>query len=400
VSLRVALYHNLPPGGALRVVREFVERAPSDVEVDVFSLDIRAGSPFPPVPILAGRNVGTWQEPLSAGRLGTALSGKLARPALSARLGAAEKRVAHQMNEGAYDVAYVHPCWLAHTPGLIRDLEIPSVLYLHEVRRATFEPAYVHSRPRQFRSIPGWSVDRLVDRQMGWRDRSSVAAADQIVCNSTYTAERILGCYGRTAEVLRPGVDPSVFHPTQASTERREPRVLSVGGLEHFKNHHVVVEALGRLPSLSRPRLGLVYERCDPSYRAALLAQAAELHVEVEEYQGIDDGSLSRLYSASLATVLAAQLEPLGLVALESIACGTPVVAVREAGYRETITDQVNGLLVPRSVEALSHAIDEVISGAAGLVAPEQLPRTILPTWSSQFSADRQFELLERSADD
>lgn len=398
MTMRIALYHNLPPGGALRVVREFVERAPSDVNIDVFSLDIREGSPFSPTPRVSGRNLADWDEPLTAGWLGTPLDGKLARLALSIRLKTAERRVAERINAGGYDVAYVHPCWLSHTPGLMRYLHVPSVLYLHEVRRATFEPAYVLPRPARVRSVPGWMIDRLIDQRMGRRDRVSVSGADRIICNSTYSAERILGSYGRVAEVVRPGVNPRVFNPMGIRADDRDSRILSVGGLESFKNHHVVVEALGRIPPPSRPRLGLVYERCNPAYRVALLQRAKELGIEVEEHHGIDDGSLRHLYAHSIATVLAAQLEPLGLVALESIACGTPVIAVREAGYRETVSHHVNGLLVSRAIEDIGDAITEVVSGTAGLVDNEELPGTILPEWSSQLSVNRQVDVLERSA--
>ncbi len=51
-------------------------------------------------------------------------------------------------------------------------------------------------------------------------------------------------------------------------------------------------------------------------------------------------------------------MEPFGLVALEAMACGTPVVGVREAGIRESVVDGKTGLLVERDVNEIAVAID------------------------------------------
>jgi glycosyltransferase involved in cell wall biosynthesis len=225
-----------------------------------------------------------------------------------------------------------------------------------------------------------------------------VQGATLLACNSIYSAERILASYGRSAEIVSLGVDDQVFMRRSSRPSDTTPSVIAVGGLEGFKNQRMIVEALGLMHADRRPRLVLVYERCDPVYRDAVLARAAQLGVKVEEHRGIADDHLAELYSIAAATVLAAQLEPLGLTALESIACGTPVVAVREAGYRETVTEGLNGLLVPRSARALAEGVAHVISGQAGLAKPRDLPGTILPHWSTRASVARQLRLLERTA--
>lgn len=386
--MRVALYHNLPPGGALHVVRDFVSGVPTDVTVDVFTLDTGEASPFP----RRHRLVGHGREiaiPLHPGPLV-----QLSLPVLAAQLPRAEQRIAREIDERGYDVAYIHPCWISYAPSLARYLRTPSLLYLHEVRRATFEPSY-RQGPSGLLRVPGWTIGRATDSLLARWDKRSVAAAHHLACNSIYTAERILGSYGRTAEVVQPGYDEEVFRPIEH--EAVSPSLaLSVGGLEPHKNHRVIVEALGLLPREIRPRLGLVYDRCDHRYRTEVLTAAERLGVKIEEYRSLAYGALAALYSKASVTVLAGQLEPLGLVPLESIGCGTPVVAVREAGYRETVTDGVNGLLVPRSVRELSRAVESVLRENAGLVSNEELPMTILPKWSSGAAIRRQLDTLER----
>jgi len=88
---------------------------------------------------------------------------------------------------------------------------------------------------------------------------------------------------------------------------------------------------------------------------------AKNYDVKVTFVSSIDDKSLFKEYNSSILTACANLLEPLGLVALESMACGTPVVAVKEAGLRETIINNENGILTERNSLEFSKAIITLI---------------------------------------
>ncbi|NJL59245.1 MAG: glycosyltransferase family 1 protein [Desulfobacteraceae bacterium] len=64
-----------------------------------------------------------------------------------------------------------------------------------------------------------------------------------------------------------------------------------------------------------------------------------------------------RLYNEATAVIFAPLMEPFGLVVLESMACGTPVIGVREAGLRESIIDGETGILADRDEEELANAV-------------------------------------------
>lgn len=178
--------------------------------------------------------------------------------------------------------------------------------------------------------------------------------------NSVFSMENVSRAYGRDADVVPLGVDGDVFRGSGA--ERSDPPyVVAVGAIDQLKAQDLIVEALALLPASERPLLRLVFERIDPRYAERLEELARDRRVAVQWHRAIDDVELRDLYVGAVATVGTARLEPLGLTPIESLACGTPVIAIDEGGYRETVQHGVNGLLVPRSAESLSDAIVEVV---------------------------------------
>ena len=76
----------------------------------------------------------------------------------------------------------------------------------------------------------------------------------------------------------------------------------------------------------------------------------------------IKDDELTLLYNKAELVVYSPYLEPFGLVPLESMACGTPVVAVKEGGVRETVIHKKTGLLIDRDEELFGEAITKMLS--------------------------------------
>ena len=397
--MRVALYHHLPPGGALRVVREFARHRDADVVCDLFTLAFDGDAPHSDAEahaMIAPYFDTAVVEHVRLGRMGTILGGRFALADRVQRIRAAERRLATRIDDGGYDAVLAHPCWLTQTPSILRDLRTPTVYYMHEVRRASFEPDYApRPRPRPGSAYPRWLVGRTIESILRRRDRLAATAPARLLCNSAYSRMAIELSYGRSAEVALPGVDVDLFRPGPAGDARAG--VLSVGGLERFKGHHRVIEAVGRIPVDRRPTVGLVYQRCDDSYRAELLALARRLVVEVIEHRGVSDLELSNLYRSAAVTVLAADLEPFGLVPLESAASGTPVVAWDQAGYRETVLPNRNGILVAPTVQALADGLDAVMTGAFRVRA-EDVRETVLEgfTWARAYH--EQMRVLREAA--
>ena len=152
--------------------------------------------------------------------------------------------------------------------------------------------------------------------------------------------------------VMRNGVDLDRFVPIPPSEARRElaltgsPILLSVGHLVELKGHHIAIEALAQL-LVNHPAAKLVLIGEGPE-RQNLQSLATRLGIAASViFAGaIPNKQLSQWYSAADCLVLASSREGWPNVLLESMACGTPVVATRIGGTPEVVSEGVSGLLV------------------------------------------------------
>ena len=217
---------------------------------------------------------------------------------------------------------------------------------------------------------------------LGRQDRVSVRHATTLLCDSNYMASVIAHTYGRLARVTYPGVDLSAF---RLESGTRSDRALSVGALDPTKGHDLVVRALATLHPGERPGLDIVYERALDGYSTFLVALGRDLGVDVALHRGLTDAVLARMYGSALVTICAATLEPFGLTVLESTAVGTPVIAANEGGFRETVQQGRNGLLVERNPASLAAGIRQIKHGA--LSDPAQVSLNAV-AWSWERTAD------------
>jgi len=270
--------------------------------------------------------------------------------------------VAEVINAGDYDVALIDACRITQAPSVLRYLTLPSVYYCHEPPRRFIHkearPAAAPLTPYQrARSWWHWPAGKMYDRVTSKLDAGNAAAATVILTNSQHTRDTIGKYYGLDSRLAYLGVDSDRFHPTGAAGDY----VLSVGTFEAHKGFDFLVRALARCPK-PRPRLVLVGNEDSARVSAQLHSQARDLGVELETLVSIDHDRLVALYQEAAAFLYAPHKEPFGLVVLEAMACGIPVVAVSEGGPLESVVDGVTGFLVPRDEDAFAEAIGRVIS--------------------------------------
>lgn len=160
--------------------------------------------------------------------------------------------------------------------------------------------------------------------------------------------------------VAHGGVDAELF--ATAPAEPWRGRLLLVGRLEERKGVHVAIAAIARLPGMTLTVIGAGDER----YRRRLEQEAAELGVSDRvSFEICDREQLPAAYAAHDAVLFPVQWkEPFGLVPLEAMAVGRPVVATGTGGSGEYLEDGVNCLLYapPEDPETLAGAVRRLAS--------------------------------------
>lgn len=355
----VALYHHLPPGGAERAMYELVRETADEFRYIQFRIDLDDRDPFatsegPPIEDL----VEVRSFPARAGG-----ASRIGRWGITVpHMLRAERRIAAAINaDTAIDAVVTHHQRFLQVPGIHRAVDRPSVYFVQEPRRRSFEYQLRHATSRK-----GRASNALLSPLETWAARHDVVetrAATALLCNSEHSREYVWRAYGRDATVVRLGVDAEKF-ALRSEALPRANEVLAVGSLDPTKGHDLAIRAVGLIDEASRPRLRIVANRADPRTRSDLVDLAASLAVDLEIEEDLDDDTLVRRYQEAAAVLLTARVEPLGLTSLEAMACGTPVVAVREGGYRETVVDGVGGHLCDRDPVALAAGMTAVLDGA------------------------------------
>jgi D-inositol-3-phosphate glycosyltransferase len=234
----------------------------------------------------------------------------------------------------------------------------------------------------------------------------NLRVADRVIAVSGHIAEQAiqLGVEPTRVRVIRSGVDVQRFQPRDRAAARQQlgiadatPLVLFVGNLEPRKQLDVLVQAMvevrrqsgtAELFLVGSGELAGVH---DQTARLMHLTRELELSHAVHFVGAIEDDQLMNFYAAADVFALPSSSEAQGIVALEAMACGLPVVATAVGGLLETIEDRRTGLLVPAGdVRALADGLvallnDEPNRQAIAAVARQVVERDF--SWSRSIEA-------------
>jgi glycosyltransferase involved in cell wall biosynthesis len=169
--------------------------------------------------------------------------------------------------------------------------------------------------------------------------------------------------------VIPCGVDLDRFRPDSSSRPTDDgPRIVSVGRLVPRKGFDLLIRALRAIPDAELviaggPAGGGPLDRDPEAKRLRALARRLKVRDRVRLIGAVNRDDMPDLLRSADVVACAPWYEPFGLVPLEAMACGVPVVATAVGGITDTIVDEVTGLLVPPyQPAALTHALGRVLT--------------------------------------
>jgi len=201
-------------------------------------------------------------------------------------------------------------------------------------------------------------------------------AACKVICISADNEQLVREIFPQHASKIvrmRNGYNPDIFYPQALDRAQvlgsygldyaGEDLVLFAGKMTRFKGIDILMEAAAtyekELPNAMTVLAG------DGEERANLEAQAAELGLQRVHFIGnIAQDELARLYCVADIDLVPSRREPFGLVAVEAMACGTPVVATNQGGLPDFVNDSVGALVAPEDAADLARGIVDTLDRA------------------------------------
>lgn len=258
------------------------------------------------------------------------------------------------------------------------------------------KPFTVTARGTDLNLLPRYFLPR---HMMQWA--ASRASASIGVCSALVDVLRAWNIPRERLYVMRNGVDLKRFHPVAQDQARAElglegaPLMVSVGYLIERKGHHIAVDALAKLlPTHPAARLVIIGDG-EERDKLRTLCQRLGVAARVTFTGVLPNAELFRWYSAADIMVLASSREGWANVLLESMACGTPVVAARIWGTPEVVASDVAGRLVDqRDGDAFARTIARLL-----LDYPDRAGvRAYAEKFSWQNTTDAQLALFDQIA--
>lgn len=326
--MRLVWFDDLPEGGAKRVVYEQIKELSQRHEITYITnvlptvFDV---SPFVQHKVVMDFDVtlkkGVWRP--------------FSELCFWWKLWRRYSQVARGINKGGYDAAIIHPSRYTQAPWLLNSITIPCMYFAQEWLRIVYEPD-LHPLPSSFlKSI----FERWRRAWIARIDLAATQAAHVVVTTSRYMQRVMRLTYDRSIELLPLGVDAAVFKKKNTSTRKY---FLFVGEAEEI-NGYPLIAAINSDATKRFPIQLVTFKKGSFVY---------------------SDATMAKLYSGAIATLCLAVDEPFGLAALESMACQTPVIAVKRGGYLDTVVDEVTGLVIEPNTNALVDAMKRLYDDA------------------------------------
>jgi len=284
------------------------------------------------------------------------------------------KSMARQIDKNNYDFVFVHHNKdYVQSPFILKYLKTKTFYFCAEPFRKFYEKGIFNEKQNKsskrslmevyttLTNIIDKPCKNYINKKIKDYDHGNIEHCDFVLTNSYFSRENILAAYGINAKVVHLGGD-SLPRLNNNQLVHKKNSIISVGAINGLKGYEFIVKSLGTINEDERPRFIIVGNAIDKAYLSKIQRLADDLNVSLIIHENISDDDLSTIIQKSKLFAYAPYLEPFGLGPLEAMSMGLPVVAVKEGGPRETITDGINGYLVDRDPVKFGNKISAILN--------------------------------------
>jgi D-inositol-3-phosphate glycosyltransferase len=301
-----------------------------------------------------------------------------------------------------YDLIYSH-YWLSGVVGvwMKQRFDLPLIHTFHTL-------AFLKNR----------AVGGLENTNRIQAEQDLVLDADKILSTSTeekYNLIQETGVHPGNIDVIYPGIDQELFHPVkdksvfaETGCRKRDHILLYVGRIEPVKGLMSVIDAFDIMKKKKSPlfdRLKLVvigggersrdFAKNSEVIRIQRAVREKRIGSHVVFLGSKNQSELKKYYSAADALIVPSLYESFGLVVLEALACGTPVVVSQIGKMKTIVKEGSNGFCFrPNSPDSLSDCIEYFYRNAGELWPKETIRSDIVGAFSWEKTAEETYRVL------
>jgi glycosyltransferase involved in cell wall biosynthesis len=220
------------------------------------------------------------------------------------------------------------------------------VSYIHSPMRYAWDQR--HQYLQSVRQLPGGEclAEMVLSNLRRW-DHSSCPRVDQFVANSSFVAQRIYRYLGRESLVIHPPVDDVFLEQPLVAAAERKNYFVCFGAMVGYKRFDLAIEACRQL------NIELVIAGSGP-LEARLRSMAGD---KISFQSSPSQSKLIELVSNARGLIFPG-LEDFGIVPLEAMALGTPVIALGRGGALDSVKETVSGsFFADETVDSLKSAL-------------------------------------------
>jgi glycosyltransferase involved in cell wall biosynthesis len=385
--MKIAIFHNLPSGGAKRALYGNVNYLTEEHNVDVF-VPSTANEDYLPLKDITN-NIKTFSVKNTVPNF--LLSSIIYFPAKMSliNLEKVQRDIANDINRRDYDVVLCEQDRFTMAPFFLKYIKKPCVyfcqqpsIFRYDISRELYKKAGL-----EYKNIFHGLYLKLYGTKMVNHDKKYASYSKYMIANSNFSRELILKNYGLNSLVSYLGVDRSLFKPMNLS---KDNFVLSVGQCIPEKGYEFILKSLAKIDIHKRPEFVIVTDQGNIHWKNYLQHLAVKLKVKLNVLTLINDDELIKLYNKAILVVYAPYSEPFGLVPLEAMSCGTPVVAVRDGGVKESVINNKTGILTDRDEITFSkEIIGLILDNEKREQMAEESINTVDKSWTLKNSGER-----------